>query len=84
MKCWYRWLLSKDLYLEETDTIRIGLEHASSESVIEHLCPYLEADKKKLKPQVLIDKEMKEAFSFESMRLRIDITDKIIKQYVTL
>ena len=71
MKCWYRWLLSKDLYLEETDTIRIGLEHASTDEVTEHLCPYS-------------NDNVKYATSFKAMKKRIDVVDKIIKQCVTL
>jgi len=83
VRCWYRWLISQDLYLEEIDTIRIGLEHADTNELIEHLCPYLKEDKK-IKTTKQIDEEMKKAFSFESMLIRIKVIDKIMAQCVTL
>ncbi len=81
MRSWYSWLISQNLYLPETDTIRIGLEHSNTSDVVECLYPYPPDEDKSARQ---VDAELKEAFSFESMVQRIEIVDNILAKCVTL
>ena len=81
MRSWYSWLISQDLYLPETDTIRIGLEHSNTSEIVECLCPYPPDDDKCMEQ---IDLELKTAFSFKSMIQRIEIVDNILAKCAAL
>jgi len=81
MRSWYSWLLSQDLYLEKTDTIRMGLEHSETAEIVECLCPYPPDDGKSMEQ---IDLELKTAFSFRSMVQRIEVVDNILAKCATL
>ena len=65
------------------DTILIDIRHVDSGILTWHLCPYMPEDKK-IKTKAKIDKEIKEAFSTDSMLLRVKVIDKIIAECVTL